>query len=236
MHAHAHPRVHTRRHTQTRAPVKYERPPRDPAQAVFYPSSQFPPRVARGLLRGTKGRGCRSERERGFAGWGGMARKRREKGDEREERSEARVGWHFYWSLGIRCPTTAGIRAPFPSLPPSLTLEFHRSFPSLGCGSGPGVTPPRGSESSTLARQISLASRTTSSQPEPLFRTFLRSIFTKETTRRLFLKTPGPTRERSSLWRAATYRLSNSNCEHSNSASISTNYVTQCRWSIQIIE
>lgn len=58
-----------------------------------------------------------------------------EKGDEREKRGKVRVGWHFYWSLGIWCPTIGDIRAPFPPLLSSLlsflTPKFRPSFPLL---------------------------------------------------------------------------------------------------------
>lgn len=71
------------------------------------------PRVTLWSFEGSEGRGCRSERERGFAGVGGRRgverRRRGEKGRKRgtKGKREARpvcVGWHFYWSLGIRCP------------------------------------------------------------------------------------------------------------------------------------
>jgi len=87
--------------------------------------------------------------------------KESEKGDEKEERSEAGVGWYFYTGhLEFAAPTSRGIKAPFPLVPRS-TVVLVPCHPALRL------------QPSTLARQISLASRTSSSHPEPPLRTFL---------------------------------------------------------------
>lgn len=89
------------------------------------------PRVTLWSFEGSEGRGCRSERERGFAGIGGRAgrgaatKKRERQGDERKERSEAGVwGGTFTGHLEFAAPTTDGIRAPFPP-----RTRFRPSFP-----------------------------------------------------------------------------------------------------------
>lgn len=100
--------THAYTHTHTHTYNRKERRPRDPARAVFYPSSQFPSRntvvfwgVGRAGVSERKGKGIWRGQEAG-----GERRRRREKGrgcKEREKRGRC-VGWHFYWSLGIRCP------------------------------------------------------------------------------------------------------------------------------------
>jgi len=63
---HARARTSSRAYTHARAPVKYERPPRDPAQAVFYPSSQFPPRVAPRSFEGDERAGVSERKGKGI--------------------------------------------------------------------------------------------------------------------------------------------------------------------------
>lgn len=64
--------IHARTHawiyalTYTGALVKYERPPRDPARAVFYPSSQFPPRVALRSFEGDERAGVSERKGKGI--------------------------------------------------------------------------------------------------------------------------------------------------------------------------
>lgn len=133
------------------------------------------------LSRGTAGRECRSERERTF--WESGAAEGREKGtprkerkngrktgDEKEERKrEVRVGWHFYWSLGIRCPTTAVLKPLTSPLSLSSHRRLPRPLPPRSTTAGPVCHPAqREPQPFTLARQISLASRTSSSRSEPL--------------------------------------------------------------------
>lgn len=90
----------THRREHIRASLSYHRPPRDSARAVFYPSSQsfLHPEGGLGEGRGSEREGRRKGRRRKEAKW---KEKVKESGEGQGE-AEGRVGWHFYWSLGIR--------------------------------------------------------------------------------------------------------------------------------------
>lgn len=103
----------------------------------------------------------RSESERGFGSETIRKERKSEKGGKgrkrewKEERSKLRLGWHFYWSLGIWYPTTADITIPSRPIP-------HTTVVLVPCH------PTSRSQPSTLVRQISLGSPTSSSQYELL--------------------------------------------------------------------
>lgn len=93
-----------------------------------------------------EGRGCRSERERGFAeGKAGEEKsddeeeRKAEKGDKREESSEVGVwGGTFTGHLEFAAPTTTdGIRAPLPARP------RFRPLPLSPFDRGSGPVSPR---------------------------------------------------------------------------------------------